>query len=218
MSFFAIITGIPILLTGAALVGLPILLHLIMRQEPKRLTFPAFRFLKQQRQINQRKVRLRHLLLLLLRMGLIALICLSLWQPTFLSEGFSLRGGRPIAAVLVIDTSPSMGYILVTDRSGLTEVRQRGLKLLEEPAEGPWTCLDEARGRAMEILADLPNGSKVVILDTADRSEPVWVGELEVARQRVRDIKKPRANSQPVTRALESAYGLLARADAELEP
>ena len=33
-------------ITGAALVGLPILLHLIMRQEPKRLPFPAFRFLK----------------------------------------------------------------------------------------------------------------------------------------------------------------------------
>jgi hypothetical protein len=217
VSLFAI-TGLPILLTGAALVGLPILLHLIMRQEPKRLPFPAFRFLKQQRQINQRKVRLRHLLLLLLRMALIALICLSLWQPTFLSEGFSLRGGRPISAVLVIDTSASMGYQLASDRSGLTEARQRGLKLLEEPAEGPWTCLDEARGRAMEILEDLPNGSKVVILDTADRSEPLWVADLAVARQRVRDIKKPRVNSQPVTRALEQAYGLLARADAELEP
>ncbi|HKA07544.1 MAG TPA: BatA domain-containing protein, partial [Gemmataceae bacterium] len=83
----AIITGLPILLTGAALVGLPILLHLIMRQEPKRLPFPAFRFLKLQKRINQRKIRLRHLLLLLLRMALIALICLSLFQPTFLSEG-----------------------------------------------------------------------------------------------------------------------------------
>src|SRR5262249_53907818 len=105
------IAGLPILLTGAALVGLPVLLHLIMRQEPKRLPFPAFRFLKQRRQINQRKVRLRHFLLLLLRMALIALICLSLWQPTTLSEGFSLRGGRPIAVVVVLDTSPSMGYV-----------------------------------------------------------------------------------------------------------
>ena len=69
MSLLAIITGLPILLTGAALVGLPVLLHLIMRQEPKRLPFPAFRFLKQQRQINQRKIRLRHLLLLLLADG-----------------------------------------------------------------------------------------------------------------------------------------------------
>ena len=216
MSLLAI-AGLPILLTGAALVGLPILLHLIMRQEPKRLPFPAFRFLKQKRQINQRKIRLRHLLLLLLRMALIALICLSLWQPTFLSDGFSLRGGRPIAAVVVLDTSPSMGYVL-SDRSGLTEARQHGLKLLDEPAQGPWTCLDEARGRALEILEDLPNGSKVAIIDTADRGEPLWQSDLNAARQQIRDIKKPRANSQSVTRALESAYSVLARADAELEP
>src|SRR6187200_3259002 len=103
VTLFAI-TGLPILLTGAAIVGLPILLHLIMKQEPKRLPFPAFRFLKIQKQLNQRKIRLRHLILLLLRMALIALICLSLWQPTILSEGFSLRGGRPVAAVIVIDT------------------------------------------------------------------------------------------------------------------
>jgi hypothetical protein len=216
VTLFAI-AGLPILLTGAAVVGLPILLHLIMRQEPKRLPFPAFRFLKQKRQINQRKIRLRHLLLLLLRMALIALICLSLWQPTILSEGISLRGGRPVAAVIVIDTSPSMGYVLA-ERSGLTEARQRRLKLLDESSEGPWTSLDEVRGFAMEILEELPSGSKVAILDTADRSEPVFEIGLAEARQRVKDIKKPRANSNPVTRALESAYSLLARADTELEP
>lgn len=219
MPQFAIITGLPILLTGAALVGLPVLLHLIMRQEPKRLPFPAFRFLKQRRQINQRKIRLRHLLLLLLRMALIALICLSLWQPTILSEGFSLgTKGRPVAAVLVLDTSPSMGYELA-QRNGLTDARQRQLKLLEERAEGPWTCLDEARGRAMEILEDLPPGSKVAILDSADRSEPVFEAGLAEARQRVRDLKKPKANGEPLTRrVLETAYALLARVDAELEP
>lgn len=216
MSLLAI-TGLPILLTGAALVGLPILLHLIMRQEPKRLPFPAFRFLKQRRQINQRKIRLRHLLLLLLRMGLIALICLSLWQPTFLSDGFSLRGGRPIAVVVVLDSSPSMGYVLA-DRTGLTDARQRALKLLDEPAQGPWTCLDEARGRALEMLEELPAGSKVAVLDTADRGDPTWAIDVQSARQQIRDIKKPRANSEPVTRGLERAYSVLARVDTELEP
>jgi Aerotolerance regulator N-terminal len=213
------IAGVPILLTGAALVGLPILLHLIMRQEPKRLPFPAFRFLKQRRQINQRKIRLRHLLLLLLRMALIALICLSLFQPTVLSQGFSLRSDRPVAAVIIIDTSPSMGYVLLSERSGLTEARQHRLKLLDESGEGPWTCLDDARGLVMEMLEDLPPASKVAIIDTAERGEPMWVAGLPEARQRVRDLKKPRANSQPITsRALESAYTLLARADNELEP
>lgn len=216
MTLFAI-TGLPILLTGAVLVGLPVLLHLIMKQEPKRLPFPAFRFLKQKQQINQRKIRLRHLLLLLLRMALIALICLALWQPVTNTGGFSLRADRPIAAVLVLDTSPSMGYQLA-DRSGLSEERQKQLKLLNEPASGPWTCLDEARGRILEILDELPPESKVAVLDTGDRAEPFWSLTIEDARQRVRGVKKTKANSQPVTRLMESAYTMLARVDGENDP
>ena len=57
----------PILLGGLALAGIPVLLHLIVRQKPKRLPFPAFRFLVQQRRSNLRKLRLRQLLLLALR-------------------------------------------------------------------------------------------------------------------------------------------------------
>src|SRR5436309_5695445 len=101
----------PILLLGAALVGLPILLHLIMKQEPKRLPFPAFRFLKQRLKTNQRKLRLRHFILLAMRMLLIALFCLALYQPSILSEGLiDISGKQPLAVVMVIDTSPSMSY------------------------------------------------------------------------------------------------------------
>jgi Aerotolerance regulator N-terminal len=208
----------PILLTGAVLVGLPILLHLIMRQEPKRLHFPAFRFLKQRRRTNQRKLRLRHLLLMLLRMCLIILMCVALFQPTLVSEGFSLRGEQPVAAVLVIDTSPSMGYVLAADRTGLSEARMRGLKLLEESPQGPWTALDDARARAMEILDELPPGSKVAVIDTAERGEANWSLSAADARNVVRGFKKPKAGGLPVTRALEQAYNLFVRVDQEMEP
>src|SRR5829696_9382506 len=124
-------TGLPILLTGAALVGLPILLHLIMKQEPKRLPFPAFRFLKQRLKTNQRKLRLRHFLLLALRMLLIALFCAALYQPTVRSDQFHLRAEQPVAVVLVIDTSPSMGYTSA-DKTRLDEARRRALELIDE--------------------------------------------------------------------------------------
>jgi hypothetical protein len=39
----------PLLIVGAVLVGLPIVLHLLMKREPKRLLFPAVRFLQQKR-------------------------------------------------------------------------------------------------------------------------------------------------------------------------
>ena len=154
---------------------------------------------------------------MLLRMALIALICLALWQPVTSTGGFGLRSDRPVAAVLVLDTSPSMGYALA-ERGGLTEERQKQLKLLGEPASGPWTCLDEARGRILEILDELPPESKVAILDTGDRSEPFWSLTIDDARQRIRGIKKPKANSLPITRMLESAYTMFSRVDGELDP
>src|SRR5579862_127598 len=95
----------PVLLGGLVLAGVPILLHLIMRQKPKTLLFPAFRFLVQRQRTNLRKIQLRHLLLLAMRILLIVLLCLALGQPRFVSEGLNLSSERPIAAVLVFDTS-----------------------------------------------------------------------------------------------------------------
>src|SRR5437764_12761294 len=98
----------PALLGGLLLVGIPILLHLIMRQKPKHLLFPAFRFLLERHRTNQRKLRLRHWLLLALRLMLVAGICLALARPKVFSGRLNLTGDRPVAAVLVFDTSYSM--------------------------------------------------------------------------------------------------------------
>ena len=70
-----------ILLAGALLAGVPVAIHLLLRQEPKRVPFPAVRFLKLAQKTSQRKLRLRHILLLLLRVLVIALFCVALFQP-----------------------------------------------------------------------------------------------------------------------------------------
>jgi hypothetical protein len=176
-----------ILLTGAALVGLPILLHLIMKQEPKRLSFPAFRFLTQKLKTNQRKLRLRHFVLLAMRMLLIALFCLALYQPTLLSDSFNLRGEQPVAVVLVIDTSPSMGYT----------ANER-------------TRLQEAIKRANELLDELPAKSVVAIVDTAELNG-YWLPDVAAARRRLDELDRPRGGVQPVTSAVAVAYQLLAK-------
>jgi len=189
-----------ILVAGAALVGLPILLHLIMKQEPKRLPFPAFRFLKQRLKTNQRKLRLRHLLLLLLRMLLIALFCLTLYQPSILSSGLiDISGKQPIAVVLVIDTSPSMGY-----------------------AEGNKSNLEEACARATELVNDLPDGSRIAVIETGDPGGD-WLPSATDARSRISEIarKSPKPGQQPTTvggahsvsASLVHAYQLLKTVD-----
>src|SRR5436309_4778130 len=100
----------PALLGGLTLIGVPVLLHLIMKQKPRHLYFPAFRFLLQRHRTNQRKLRLRQILLLALRVLLIAAMCLALARPKIFNERLNLTSDQPVAAVLVFDTSPSMEY------------------------------------------------------------------------------------------------------------
>lgn len=190
----------PILLVGAALVGLPILLHLIMKQEPRRLPFPAFRFLKQRLKTNQRKLRLRHFILLALRMLLIALFCLTLYQPVTQTGGLSIGGDQPLAVVLVIDTSPSMGYS-ANDR----------------------TRLEEARRRALELIDQLPDRSAVAVVPTGvvggtETAGQVgtWLRSPADARKLLEQLKEPVAG-ETLPAALATAYQLLKTVDQESE-
>src|SRR5438132_216472 len=100
----------PLLLGGLLLAGVPVLLHFLIRKKPATLLFPAFRFLIEKRRANTRNLRLRHLLLLLLRIALIALLCLALARPRVLHESIGLSREKPVALVLIFDTSPSMEY------------------------------------------------------------------------------------------------------------
>lgn len=183
-----------ILIAGAALVGLPVLLHLIMKQEPKRLTFPAFRFLKQKLKTNQRKLRLRHFILLAMRMLIIALFCLTLYQPTFKSDRLNIRGEQPIAVVMVIDTTPSMSY-----------------------TAGNESRLDEARRRALELLKELPDKSPVAIIETSDATGN-WlpVGDADLPRKRLEAMKETKGG-QPVSASIALAYQLLMTVDRDTD-
>ena len=97
------------LLGGLLLAGVPVLLHLILRQKPRRLPFPAFRFLKARQKINQRRLQLQHLLLLLLRVAAISALCLALARPRLFSSRFVAGGDRPVVAALLFDTSAGRG-------------------------------------------------------------------------------------------------------------
>lgn len=133
----------PLLLGGAALVAVPIVLHLLMRRKPVRHEFPALRFLQARVQATRRRLRLHHLLLLLLRMAAIALLAVALARPVLRGAGWLGDREGPVAAAFVFDTAPRM------------ELRE---------ANRP--RLDQAAGLARVLLAKLPPSSKVATLDT----------------------------------------------------
>ncbi|MFN4259051.1 MAG: BatA domain-containing protein [Gemmataceae bacterium] len=175
-----------LLLGGLLLVGVPIVLHLIMRQKPKHVLFPAFRFLQQRLKTNQRKLKLRHLLLLLLRMLLIALIVLALARPRVLDQRLNFTGEQAAAVVLVLDTSMSMEYEFAKQ-----------------------SRLDEAKRRALELVDSLPNGSWIALLDTSEPASSQWLNNRSTARERIEALTlKPASGT--VTSRLAEAYRLFA--------
>lgn len=97
------------LLFGLGLTAIPVILHLLLRNKPKKLPFPALRLLLLSKKSNTRRLRLKHFWLLLLRILLIALVVLALARPTLpaadysLSSGEWMRMGLILIAALAVD-------------------------------------------------------------------------------------------------------------------
>ena len=73
------------LLLGGFLTAIPVVLHLVMRQQPKKLVFPALQFLRERRETNRQKLKLRQWLLLALRCAAIILLAVAFARPSVLS-------------------------------------------------------------------------------------------------------------------------------------
>jgi hypothetical protein len=132
----------PLFLIGGLAVAVPILLHLIKREHARKIEFPTLMFL---RRISRRMIRyqkLRHLLLLLLRVLAFLLIVLAFMRPYREKTQAAAAVGRITTAhVIVIDNSLSMGY---QDR---------------------W---DRAKKAAAEIVRKAAPGDKFAVLEFSD--------------------------------------------------
>jgi hypothetical protein len=79
----------PALLYGLGLVAVPLLLHLLMKAKPKKLLFPALQLIQKRRMQNTRRLRLRHLWLLLLRMLVLGALIAALTRPSLPAAEYS---------------------------------------------------------------------------------------------------------------------------------
>ena len=95
---------------GAALAVVPLILHLLMRQTPKHIIFPALRLIRERQKQSKKRLKVKNWLLLLARMALFALMALALARPTLTTD--TLLGDSEVdaAIALVVDTSLSMEY------------------------------------------------------------------------------------------------------------
>ncbi len=127
-----------VLPAGAALLAVPVIIHLINRLRYRRVRFAAMQFLLQSQQRNRRRLLIEQLLLLLMRMAIVAAILLLISRLVLdPSALWAFRGGKSHHVVL-LDDSGSM-----RDRWGETSAFKEGLsivrRLVAEGARRPGT-------------------------------------------------------------------------------
>src|SRR5215475_5820788 len=99
----------PLFLLGGLAVALPVIFHLIRRTTREQKSFSSLMFLTPSPPRLTRRSRLEHLLLLLLRCGVLCLLALGFARP-FIKKALDndQSSGNAKRTVLLVDTSASM--------------------------------------------------------------------------------------------------------------
>jgi hypothetical protein len=105
----------PALIYGLALVAVPVVLHLLLKQKPKKLLFPALRLIQKRHLQNSRRFRLRHWWLLFLRMAVLGLIVFALTRPSLPAANYGLAP-RELTTLLVLVGGAVATYLVLLKR------------------------------------------------------------------------------------------------------
>jgi AcrR family transcriptional regulator len=90
------------LLLGGGAIAIPIVLHLLLRPQPKRLVFPAVRFLREKQESHRHRLQLRHWLLLALRCLAVLFAAAALARPSVSSAAVGQWLLASLAGVLLL--------------------------------------------------------------------------------------------------------------------
>ncbi|MFZ4817070.1 MAG: vWA domain-containing protein [Limisphaerales bacterium] len=178
------------LLSALAGLGIPVLLHLLLKQRNPRMRVSTLRFFEIQETRSSSRRKLRNLLLLLLRLLVFALIVLAFARP-YLPEGW---GGTP--------QPQRRDMILVLDRS-------LSLRAIDSGKPRWPAALAEAR----RILATLSEGDRAALIGIGERAEVLsGFGPPSLILDRLKDLQ-PTVTRGDVGEALREAQSLVAALD-----
>ncbi len=132
------------LFAGLAIVA-PILLHLVRKEEARKVPFSSLMFINRMPKKSWRKQRLRHLLLLTLRIVALVLLVLAFARPFFTSKTSpAVRTSQSRSVVILLDNSFSMRF---GDR------------------------FEKAKNLALQLVNGLNSGDSVQVVVFSDTSE-----------------------------------------------
>lgn len=143
----------PLALIALPLMALPIIIHLINQHRHRTIPWAAMMFLMTAKRMSKGMARLRHFLILLMRVLAIAALIFVVSRP--LSGGWlgSIGLGKPDATLILLDRSPSMEMQdLQVGQSKRSMALQKLSELLEQGDYGTHLILiDSATGQLQEV-------------------------------------------------------------------
>ena len=99
----------PLVLFGLVAGILPVLIHRLTKRDAIPRKFSAVRLLLQSQQVMARPQRLKHLLLLALRVLAVLSLVFMMARPVLTGPGFLAKGSEE-AKIIILDNSLSMSY------------------------------------------------------------------------------------------------------------
>lgn len=224
----------PLLLIGAIGVALPILAHLINRQQVQRTDWAAMQFLNRSVRVRSRQIRLRDILLLLMRCLALLLLVFALARPATSGAGGAWLPGESRAGIVIaLDTSFSMAH-----RDGDSTRFERAIEqvgvITEQIKPGDPVSLvllgDEPRvvlrnvaydaDRFVEVLSDLQPTPQAMDLNGVPKQLETLVNDMDAAQKEVYLVTDTQASgwSQPSTPLREALISLSGQARVFLVP
>ena len=138
------------LLWGTAAAAIPIIVHLISKSQYREVKWGAMHLIELTLKSRQRRLRLEHWLLMLLRCLLLALLALVMSRP-ILKGAAALWSNAKTSLVIVLDNSYSLDY---------------------EGTGG--TNFEQARAAAAELVKELQRGSDVNLVMMSHPDQPLY--------------------------------------------
>jgi len=194
------------MLAGLGAMAVPIALHLLSRRQPKLIPFPALRFVKRTVVQQRGSWQLRHFLLLLLRVGILAAFALALARPRVHSAMLTTALGIGAVFIGAIFASLVALIAFVTRRgTGVwlpSAVLAAGLWL----GASVWTAWSVTRGPAVPSSDQTAPVAAALIIDTGPSLEYRAENEQRIV------AAKAMANWILAKLPLDSRVGLLTNA------
>ena len=226
----------PFLLWGALAAAVPVILHLTGRSQPVLHRFPAMRFILKSQRASSRALRLKHWLVLLLRIAALVMICLALARPhlgaSAVKAGGSffgvilaaagvfalyrrefVAGALTLLALLALyasmpDTSPHLRGSLHGD---IVIVLDQSMSMSYQESAG--TRFDLARRQIADLLDRLSPDSRVALLlagRNVERVQGRLTYRLDAVREKLKEATVT-SGGLDIARALQAAEDTIAR-------